>query len=369
MKFLHIADLHLGKRVCEYSMLDEQRAALFAIVDMAVAEGVRGVLIAGDVYDRQVPPAEATLLFSSFLERLHKAHIAAFIIAGNHDSADRLAFASGLLRDTEIFVAGNFGGVPEVIVLEEDKLRVALHLLPHFRPQALTPYLGKLCSGSAEAVEEIVKRVDFTVADRHILLSHLFVDGSTVSDSEMSTVGTVDAVPADLFKNFDYVALGHLHRPQAHGKNVVYAGSPVCYSFSEMGGQKSAVLVDVTEKGVAVHRLPLVPIHAMREVRGGMAELMSMLYSEDYIRAVVTDEDVAPDARLSLCAVFPNLMRFAVENKYTVFEEEITPAQGIENRDPLALFGEFFEAQNGVEPSEAHLNLMREIFHMAEVCE
>ncbi|MBQ9802323.1 MAG: exonuclease SbcCD subunit D [Clostridia bacterium] len=369
MKFLHIADLHLGKRVCEYSMLDEQRAALSAIVDMAVAEGVRGVLIAGDVYDRQVPPAEATMLLSSFLERLHEAGIAAFVIAGNHDSADRLAFASALLRDTDIFLAGNCVGMPEVVVLQEDGLRVALHMLPHFRPQSLSPYLGGNCSTSAAVMEKMVAQIDFSVADRHVLLAHLFVAGSAVSDSELPFVGTVDAVSPALFKNFDYVALGHLHRPQIHGDNVVYAGSPVCYSFSEVGGEKSAVLVDVTGDGVSIRRLPLTPVHAMREVRGSMTELMAMPYSEDYIRAVVTDEDVAPDARLSLRAVFPNLMRFAVENRHTNFEEDISPAKEIENRDPLSLFSEFFEAQNGAAPSEAHLALMQEIFRLAEVCE
>ena len=208
--------------------------------------------------------------------------------------------------------------------------------------------------------------MDLSIADRHILVAHLFVSGSVTSDSELPVIGTVDAVPSELFSGFDYVALGHLHRPQAFG-SVVYAGSPLCYSFSEAGQQKSAVLIEVTSEGTATRRLPLMPIHAMREVKGSMEELMSAPYSEDYIRIVVTDEEVAPDARITLRTVYPNLMRFAVENSNTVIDEEVACSEGIEGRDPLALFSEFFEAQNGTPPTEKQLSLMRDILKEAEV--
>jgi len=368
MKFLHIADLHLGKRVCEYSMLDEQRAVLEALVDMAVANDVRAVLIAGDVYDRPQPPVEATALLSLFLERLHDAGVAVLMIAGNHDSGERLAFASGLLRSSRVFVAGECQGRPETVLFEEHGQKIAVHLLPHFRPVALYPYLdGARPASSEEALSLLVKQIDFGAADRHLLLAHLFVDGSATCESESPVIGTVDAVSVGALSRFDYVALGHLHRPQRLGENAVYAGSPLCYSFSEVGTAKSAVLLDVTREGVSSTRLPLVPLHEMREVRGTMAELMAGEYSEDYIKATVTDEDVAPDARITLRTVYPNLMRFAVENATTAFELEVSPANGIENRDPLSLFAEFFEAQNGTPPSEAHLSLMREILQDAEV--
>ncbi len=370
MKLLHIADLHIGKRVCEYSMLDEQRAILAAIADMAIAEQARAVLISGDVYDRPVPPAEATALLSAFLERLHAAGIAAVMIAGNHDSAERLSFCAELLRGAGVYVAGECASIPETVIFEEEGCRVALHLLPHFRPATLSPLFGgKRFESSAEALEALLKNIDLAAAVRNILLAHLFVSGSATSESELPVIGTVDAVPAALFAPFDYVALGHLHRPQAFLGKVVYAGSPLCYSFSEVGQQKSAVLLDVTQAGVFTRRLPLVPIHVMREVRGSMAELMSAPYSEDYVRAVVTDDDVAPDARITLRTVYPNLMRFAVENRHTAFEEDISPAEGIESRDPLSLFAEFFEAQNGAAPTEAHLALMRDILKEAEVPE
>ena len=367
MKFLHIADLHLGKRVCEYSMLEEQKAVLATIVEQAVTEGARAVLIAGDIYDRPVPPAEAVALFSDFLEQLHRAGIAALMIAGNHDSADRLCFASPLLAKQGVHVAGECRGKPEVVMLEEEGCRVAVHLLSHFRPAALLPYFnGTRFESSEQALRAMLSGIDFGIADRHVLLAHLFVSGSVTSDSELPVIGTVDAVPSEMFSCFDYVALGHLHRPQSFG-SVVYAGSPLCYSFTEVGQQKSAVLLEVTSKGVTTCRLPLVPIHAMREVKGSMEELMSAPYSEDYIRAVVTDEEVAPDARMTLRAVYPNLMRFAVENSHTVTQEEISCTEGVEGRDPLALFAEFFEAQNGTPPTEKQLSLMRDILKEAEV--
>lgn len=368
MRFLHIADLHLGKRVCEYSMLDEQRAVLGALVDMAVANDVRAVLIAGDVYDRPQPPVEATALLSSFLERLHAAGIAVLMIAGNHDSGERLAFASALLRSSRVFVAGECYGAPETVLFEEQGCSVAVHMLPHFRPVALSPYLdGARPESSEAALSLLLKKIDFGAADRHVLLAHLFVDGSATCESELPVIGTVDAVSVGALSRFDYVALGHLHRPQRLGENAAYAGSPLCYSFSEVGTAKSAVLLDVTAEGVCVTRLPLVPLHPMREVRGTMAELMAGEYSEDYIKATVTDEDVAPDARITLRTVYPNLMRFAVENRSTAFEVEVSPTDGVENRNPLALFSEFFEAQNGTPPSEAHVALMREILQGAEV--
>ena len=367
MKFLHIADLHLGKRVFEYSMLEEQRRILSLIVDYAITEGVRAVLIAGDVYDRPVPPAEATALLSSFLEQLHTAEIEVLMIAGNHDSGERLSFAAPLLASTGVHVAGECRGTPEAVIFEEDACRVAVHLLPYFRPAALFPYCnGARFENSHQALEAILSGVDFSIADRHLLLAHLFVSGSVTSESELPVIGTVDAVPPTLFSRFDYVALGHLHRPQAFD-NVVYAGSPLCYSFSESEQGKSAVLIEVSAAGVATRRLPLIPMHAMREVRGSMAELMSAPYSEDYIRAVVTDEEVAPDARITLRAVYPSLMRFAVENKHTAREVEISPTESVEGRDPLALFSEFFEAQNGVAPTNEQLSLMRAILKEAEV--
>lgn len=361
MKLLHIADLHLGKRVCEYPMLEDQRHILKEIVDLARSEAADALLIAGDVYDRPVPPQEAVTLLSDFLCELSGAGIPVYLIAGNHDSAERLEFCAALLGAGGIHIAGECRGAAQTMLLEKGEERVALHLIPHFRPVALRHALGAEIGTSEEAFCALIARTDLTLAPTNILLAHAFVTGAQTSESEQVVVGTVDAVPADVFARFDYVALGHLHRPQTLGKNVRYAGSPLSYSFSEIHQPKTLTVIE-TGDGVCVRTLPLHPIHEMREVKGSLGELMAMPYSEDYIRAVVTDEDVPPDARVSLQGNFPNLMRFAVENSRTAHEEEITFGESMLLRDPLELFAEFYEQQNGVAPDGARLALMKTIF-------
>ncbi len=366
MKLLHIADLHLGKRVCEYPMLEDQREILHQIAMLAVQEGVSGVLIAGDVYDRPVPPQEATALLSDFLCEMARADIKVLVIAGNHDSAERLSFCGELLAEEGIHVVGECEGRAVRILLGEGEERTAVHMLSHFRPVTQRPYLGEEITTTEQAFAALIAGMELSAAPHNILLCHTFVTGAATCDSEQVSVGTVDSVPASLFEKFDYVALGHLHRPQGIGKNLRYAGSPLCYSFSEAGQQKSVTLIEINDK-LSVRTLPLFPLHEMREVRGGMAELMAMPYSEDYIRAVVTDEEVSPDARVTLRAVFPNLMRFAVENSRTSYEEETGEAENVANRDPLSLFAEFYQDQCGVEPDDVRLCIMKELLSKKEV--
>ena len=365
MKLLHIADLHLGKRVCEYPMLEDQRHILKEIVDIARTEGADALLIAGDVYDRPVPPQEAVTLLSDFLCEMARAQIGVYLIAGNHDSAERLDFCAELLGAGGIHIVGECHGAAETVLLEKGAERVALHLLPHFRPVALRALLGAQITSSAEAFAALLQRTDFSLAPINILVAHAFVTGAQTSDSEQVVVGTVDAVPAEMFSRFDYVAMGHLHRPQTVGGNVRYAGSPLSYSFSEVGAPKTVTVIE-TSDALAVRTLPLHPLHEMREVKGSLTELLSMPYSEDYIRAVVTDEDVPPDARVTLQGAFPNLMRFAVENSRTAHEEELVFGESVTLRDPLDLFAEFYEQQNGTAPDEARLALMKMLFEGEE---
>lgn len=360
MKFLHIADLHIGKRVCEYPMLEEQRHILAQIGDLAAKERPDALLIAGDVYDRPVPPQEAVTLLSDFLCRMAEERIPVFMIAGNHDSAERLEFCARLLQERGIHIIGECRGAAQSTVLEKDGVRVAIHAISHARPVALRPFLGQEIATSEQALSAMIEKIDFSVAEHHVLLAHLFATGAATCESEQVTVGTVDAVPISLFERFDYVALGHLHRPQTLGDRVRYAGSPLCYSFSETTEPKTVSVIEIGE-AAGVRTLPLHPIHKMREVKGTLAELLSMPYSEDYVRAVVTDEDVPPDARITLQVLFPNLMRFAVQNSRTAHEVDIDPTASVALRDPLELFAEFYEQQNGVAPDKARLSLMQEL--------
>lgn len=365
MRFLHIADLHLGKRVCEYPMLEDQRHILREIADLAYAEAVDALLISGDVYDRPVPPQEAVTLLSEFLCEMAQHRVKVYLIAGNHDSAERLEFCAELLGVGGIHIVGECRGAAQTLLFEKGEERVALHLLPYFRPVAQRPYLGSDVNNSEECFGEILARIDRTLAPTNILLAHAFVTGARTSESEQIVVGTVDAVAADVFADFDYVALGHLHRPQTIGANVRYAGSPLAYSFSEICEAKCVTILE-TGAELSVHTHALHPLHEMREVKGSLATLLNMPYSEDYIRAVVTDEEVAPDARITLQTVFPNLMRFAVENSRTAHEEEVTFGDSVAKRDPLELFAEFYEQQNGNPPDESRLALMKALFEGEE---
>ena len=361
MKLLHTADLHIGKRVLEHSMTEDAAHILREIAEIARAEQVDGVLIAGDVYDRPVPPVEAVELFSDFLLTLARAGIRAFVIAGNHDSAERLAFCGELLDQSGIHVSGALRGCPQTVVLEGEE-RVAIHLASFARTAALRPYFEQPLDGTADAMRAVLSRIDRSVADRHVLLAHAFVSGGVTCESEINPIGTAEVIGTDVLEGFDYVALGHLHGPQTVANGVRYAGSPLKYSFSEKHHRKSVTLLELLpDKPATWREIPLHPLRDMREVKGTLHALLQGEYSEDYIRAVVTDEDVPPDARVALQTVYPNLLRFAIENQRTAYEEDVDPAEGVEQRDPLSLFAEFYEKQNGVAPDGARLAVMRRL--------
>ncbi|MBR6728296.1 MAG: exonuclease SbcCD subunit D, partial [Clostridia bacterium] len=356
------ADLHLGKRVLEYSTLEDARAVVSEIIDIALAEGVDGVLIAGDVYDRPVPPVEAVSLFSQLLTALAASRIPVFAVAGNHDSPERLAFGHEILGEQGIYIAPACNGRPVRITLEGDVGRVAVHMVSFARPAALRPFLEEAPEGATDAMRAVLRQVDFGAADVNILLTHAFVMGGVSSESEINPVGTAELIPTDVFAGFDYVALGHLHGPQTVAPGVRYAGSPLKYSFSEVDHVKSVTIVEICEKSaVTVREIPLHALHDMREIRGSLAAPLGGEYSEDLIRAVVTDEEVPPDARAALRTVYPNLMRFVVENSSTRLEEDVTEADRVENRDPLSLFAEFYERQSGSPPDEARLAVMKKL--------
>lgn len=301
------------------------------------------------------------MLLSDFLCRFAAASIPVLMIAGNHDSAERLAFCNALLAEQEVYVAGACEGAVQSVLLERGGQRVAIHMLPHTRPVEMRPFLGEEIVHSEQMLRALIEKIDFSSAERHVLLCHTFVTGAQTSESEQVVVGTVDAVGAEVFAPFDYVALGHLHRPQSITKRVRYAGSPLCYSFSEIDAPKTVTLIEFGDD-VACTEIPLHPLHEMREVRGALSALLDMPYSEDYVRAVVTDRDVPPDARVTLRTVFPNLMRFSVENERTRYEEEVGECEHVENRDPLELFAEFYFEQTGEAPDEARMRVMRELF-------
>lgn len=378
MKFLHLSDLHIGKRVNEFSMLDDQKYILEQILKITKENRPDAVLIAGDLYDRSVPPGEAVGLLDDFLTELVGLEIPVFAISGNHDSPERLDFGSRIMRETGLVIAGAFTGRLFQTVLSDKYGPVRVSLLPFLCPNAVAPYFGERADSYENAVCAALETAPLNPGERNVLVAHQFVTAGSAEpercDSETVTVGGVDRVDVSAFDGFDYVALGHLHGAQRIGRpSVRYAGSPLKYSFSETRQKKSVTFVELGEPGkVEITQIPLCPIHDMREIRGPIAnltapEVVASGDSQDYIRAVLTDEKEITDAVGSLRAVYPNLMRIDFENSRTAVKESRTSASGdISRKTPFQLFEEFYAGQTGTELSVTERRLLKAAVEAAE---
>ena len=356
MKFIHLSDLHLGKRLCEQPLLEDQRAVLGQILDILDEERPDGVLIAGDVYDRPVPPAEAVQLFDDFLVELAGRGPAVFVISGNHDSPERIAFGGRLMNARRVFLAPVFDGRVEPVTLTDEYGPVDVYLLPFLKPAgARRAFPDRAIESYTDAMAAAVEAMAPDPARRNLLVTHQFVTGAARCESEEVSVGGADNVDAAVFDPFDYVALGHLHGPQPAGRPTVrYCGSPLKYSFSEARQTKSVTVVELAEKGrVTVRTRPLAPPRELTELRGRYEELtLRRFYEaggfrEDYLHITLTDEADIPDAVGRLRAIYPNLLRLDYDNARTRaagWEGQAAPSR---QKTPLELFDELYEAQNG----------------------
>ena len=276
MRFLHISDLHLGKRLNDISLLDDQIDALGQIVRMAVTEKADAVLIAGDVYQKSSPQGEAIAVFNDFVTELVKNNIKVFVISGNHDSQQRVSYFSALVRDRGVFIGEEFEGTLQQITMQDEYGEIVVSLLPFVKPIVVKRFFPEdVISTYQQAVEAVLRRSPIDKSKRNILMCHQFITGAELSESEEFAVGGLDNIDASIFSDFDYVALGHIHKPQRAGSDTIrYAGSPLKYSFSEVNHKKSAALIDLGAKGdVAVRLLPITPKHEVREVKGFLSEI------------------------------------------------------------------------------------------------
>ncbi|MGM9613575.1 MAG: exonuclease SbcCD subunit D [Butyricicoccus sp.] len=366
MKFLHLADLHLGKRICERSLLDDQRFLLNQILQIIGEKSVDAVLIAGDVYDRPVPPPEAVALLDGFLTALQERGVPCLLIPGNHDSDERLAFGARLFTGAGVHLAPVFDGTLRTVTLEDTHGRVHFTLLPFLRPAQVRRFFPDVPPGDYEAaIRAVLGTADTADGDRHVLLAHQFVTAAGASpercDSELASVGTLDNVDVSAFDGFDYVALGHIHGPQRVGRDTVrYAGSPLKFSFSEVRHHKTAPLITLGAKGdVQVELVPLTPQRDLRELRGKLSDLLdptawSGTKTDDFMHIILTD-DAVMDAMNKVRAVYPNTLRLDFDNALTAQTAMPELAREAVRRDPFALFAEFYEKQNG-EPMDAEMN-------------
>lgn len=364
MKFLHLADLHIGKRLHDYSLLEDQCDALEQALSLAKNEHCDAVLIAGDVYDKANPSVEAMNLFDSFLTSLCEAGIPSYIISGNHDAAGRISYFSGLLEQSGVHVSSAFEGTLQSFVAPDGETMI--HLLPFLRPMDVRRcYPDERIVTYEDAVRTVLAHSPIDRSRVNLLVCHQFITGGSTCDSEEFAVGGLDNISAELFADFDYVALGHLHQAQCCGRNTVrYAGSPLKYSLSEEQQHKTFTIVQVHGKGrITFDQFPVKLPHDVRTVRGSFAALQGGLYTEDYVRVIVTDELVPPDARISLRCTYPNMVKFSVENSKTKYEINVAAEETFEDKSPLELFADFFALQNnGVAPSAQQMDIVRRIF-------
>ncbi len=349
LKILHISDLHLGKRVFEYSMIQEQKYMLSQVLQMAQSADL--TLIAGDIYDRQVPPAEAVRLFDDFLTDMRAQGSPVALIAGNHDSAERVAFGAQLFKESGVYLSRVYDGTIQKLTFEDEYGTVCVYLLPFVKPAHVRAATGRPeIEGYTAAVEAAIEGMHIDLSVRNVLVAHQFVTGAVRSESEEIAVGGLDGVDASVFSAFDYVALGHLHAAQSlMDGRVRYSGAPLCYAFSEAGRHKGALLVDLKEKGhMEVQQLPFVPLHAFRKVRGRFEEILNLDNAcEDYVQVTLTDEDDVPDAAAKLTAIYPRLAQVLYDNARTRAAQADFSVGSSQNKEPIELFEELYQMQNG----------------------
>ncbi len=362
MKLFHISDLHLGKKLNEFSMIEDQEFILREILGIIGEEKPNGVLIAGDVYDKTVPSEEAMKLWDDFLISLAAMKVPVFAISGNHDSAIRFSNHGKLVDSTGIHLSPVYDGAAKCFTLTDGGITVNIHMLPFVKPAVVRGiFEGEEIADYTDACRVAVRHMDIDKSDKsakNILIAHQFVTGAVRCDSEEVSVGGLDNVDASVFDDFDYVALGHIHGKQTIGRETVrYSGTPLKYSFSEKDHKKSITVVNVDAGVVSVSEIPLKPLRDLREIRGTYEELTARdnyagTNTDDYIHAVLTDENDVVNAFGKLQTIYPNLMKLSYDNARTREQRDVSDAVDVENRTPLELFEEFYEKQNNAPMSK-----------------
>lgn len=370
MKFIHLSDLHLGKRVNGFSMLEDQKYILTEIINIIDTEKPNAVIIAGDVYDKSVPPAEAVEMLDEFLVCLAKRNLQVFIISGNHDSPERLAFGNRLIDVSGIHISPVYNGEVKPISLQDEYGIVNIYMLPFIKPVNVRRYFpDEDIATYTDAMRLAVNQMNIDTSNRNILITHQFVTGALRSDSEDISVGGSDNIDVSAFKGFDYIALGHIHRPQNIGSECVrYCGTPLKYSFSEAKHKKSVTIIELhTKDDFSVRTVPLTPIHDMVVLKGTYADITNKSYyentswQEDYVHITLTDEEDIPDAIGKLRTIYHNLMEIKYDNKRTQYNAEINGTDTVKNKTPLELFKEFYELQNNSPMSAEQISYMQNL--------
>ena len=370
MKLIHLSDLHLGKRVNEYSMLEDQEYILKKILNVIDEETPDAVLLAGDIYDKSVPSAEAVRLFDDFLYQLASRKLQVFVISGNHDSPERIAFGSRIMNAGGIHMSPVYDGRIEPVTLQDEYGDVSFYMLPFVKPANVRRFFEDTeITSYTDAMRCVIDSMGIDTGKRNVLITHQFVTGASRTESEEVSVGGTDNVDASVFEGFDYVALGHIHRPQNCGNGRIrYCGTPLKYSFSEAKDKKSVTIVELGSKGEVLYReKELVPRRDLVELKGKYADLTlrsfyeGTTWQEDYTHITLTDEDDIPDAIGKLRTVYKHLMVLDYDNKRTRSGRIIEGDEEVERKSPYELFTEFYELQNNRPVSEDQSGYLRDL--------
>ena len=369
MKILHLSDLHFGKRLNNFSLLEDQYHVNRQIFKLAKDTHIEAVIIAGDVFDRQIPSAGAVQLFDDFLNFWAELNLPVFIISGNHDSAERLSFGAHIFSQNNIYISPVYNGQIEPISLNDAYGKINFYLLPFIKPATVRPFFpDEKINSYTEAVQAVLNNLPLNKDERNILIAHQFVTGAVLSDSEEIVVGGLDNVDAHVFDAFDYVALGHIHTPQTILRDSIrYCGTLLKYSFSEANQQKCATVIDIKAKGqMDITAYPVKPLHDMRKIKGTYAELTDRQNyigtdTDDYILATLTDEEDVPDAIGRLRSIYPNIMQLDYDNIRTRTRNNIETVDINTAKAPLELFGEFYKLQNNQPLNETQSQIMQDL--------
>ena len=373
MKILHLADLHLGKVIQEQSLLEDQKYMLNEIIKKLQEENVETILISGDVYDRSIPQTDAIDLLDYFLNILIKdLKKQVFIISGNHDSKERLGFGNKIFENEGLFISSKYEGKIKKVELQDEYGKLNIYMLPFIKPIEVKKYFDDESLSYDETIKKIIEKEDIDESQRNIILTHQFVTaiGEEVerTESEVLTLGGTDNVDISNYNKFDYVAIGHVHRPQKIGRDTArYAGTMLKYSFSEVNHKKTMPIIDFKEKGnIDIKLVELKPLRDMREIKGPIEKLIENYEEEnanDYIRAIITNEEPVYDAIGQIRKIYPNVLKLEVQNSKIMsnIEFKTENLQKVKSKSEIELFNEFYKFQNNIELNEEQINLIQEI--------
>lgn len=379
MKLLHLSDLHLGKSLGDFDLIEDQKYILNQVLDLIDEESVDAVLIAGDVFDKSVPSEAATRILDSFLSELAAKKVKTFMISGNHDSDDRLNYGSTLFESNQVYISAIYDGHLDKHVINDGETEINIYLLPFIKASQVKHFFPKAEIESYEdAVRVVLANADIDEKKKNILVAHQFVAGKgedpMLGGSEgagTQSVGLVEKIGYDLFNMFDYVALGHIHSPQSVGRcEVRYSGSPLKYSLSEVNNEKSVPIINVDKNGVEINLIPLKPVRNMRHIVGKMEELLNkanVKTPEDFIYVTLTDEEIINDAMGVFQQVYPNTVKIDYDNSHTREIEQVDISKIAQNKSFSELIGDFYRLIYNCEISEEELGVMRVVAREAGV--